>query len=328
MKSYEFLTEDDDSSKTQSYTVQRGDTLTKIAAAHGTTVDAIMALNQGKINNPDKIYANDVIKIPADVVVPGGRVKRQAADTITPDPAAKSKDASSNDRPKDKSDSPATVHPVGTVVKPDWSTTPYRDLGALIKKPNGAWYTLDGKNRATDEKVIAMAERLPAVDPSGPNDTMGGDNFGITDPGWENPSAKDILPIRDARITSRFGSRAAPPLPGSGFGTKNHQGVDFGVPVGTPVYAPSSAVVLDVGSDRQLGNFIVLGDNKKDKNITHKFYHLDKSLVKRGDNIQQGQVIAKSGKTGAVTGPHLHWEKWANGHPVDPSNFVDLPSGK
>ena len=328
MKSHEFLREDNDSSKTQSYTVQRGDTLSKIADTHNTTVDAIMALNKGKINNPDKIYTDDLIKIPTDVVYPGGSTKRQGSGTITPDPAAKSKDTSGDNKVKDKSDVTANPHPVGTVVKPDWSTTPYRDLGSLIKKPDGSWYTLNGKNRATDEKIIAMAEKLPPVETVEPNDDMGGDNFGITDKGWDAPPVKDTLPVRDARITSKFGSRSAPPLPGGGFGTTNHQGVDFAVPRGTLVYAPNNAVVLAVGSDKQLGNYIVLGDNKKDKNITHKFYHLQKPLVKKDDTIQQGQVIAKSGDSGAVTGPHLHWEKWLNGHPVDPGNFVDLPSNK
>jgi murein DD-endopeptidase len=74
-----------------------------------------------------------------------------------------------------------------------------------------------------------------------------------------------------------------------------------------------------------MGNYIILGDNKKNKNITHKFYHLQKSLVKKGATIQQGQVIAKSGDTGAATGPHLHWEKWVGGQPVDPAAFVQLP---
>jgi murein DD-endopeptidase MepM/ murein hydrolase activator NlpD len=220
-------------------------------------------------------------------------------------------------------DDPGTQHPVGTVVKLDWSKTPYRDLGPLIKKPNGSWYTLDGKNRATDKKIISMAEKSSPE--AGPNNDMGGDNFGIRDKAWDNPPMKDILPIPDARITSRFGPRAAPVLPNGGFGTKNHQGVDFGVPRGTPVRSPNNAVVLDTGFDSGMGNYIILGDNKKDKNITHKFYHLQKSLVKKGDTIQQGQVIAKSGDSGAVTGPHLHWEKWVGGQPVDPAGFVGLP---
>ena len=352
MKAHEFLVEADSN---KSYEIKRGDTLSKIAQDNSTTVNAIMDLNRGNkaIRDRDTIYAGGTIKIPTtstgfDV---DARVKRQGATSVdNPDkvakignqefPLTKGPDASgANDDMGGKNfgiddtdwesptDDPGTQHPVGTVVKLDWSKTPYRDLGPLIKKPNGSWYTLDGKNRATDKKIISMAEKAsPAAGPkAGPNDDMGGDNFGIRDKDWKNSPVKDILPIKDARVTSRFGARAAPPLPGGGHGTKNHQGVDFAVPRGTSVYAPNNAVVLDVGSDSQLGNYIILGDNKKDKNITHKFYHLQKSLVKKDDTIQQGQEIAKSGDTGAVTGPHLHWEKWVGGHPVNPAEYVQLP---
>ena len=346
MKSYEFLREDDDSSKTQPYKVQRGDTLSKIADAHGTTVDAIMALNKGKIIDQNKIYTDDIIKIPSDTAYPGGRGKRQGADSITPDPTVKS-----DSKPKDQPDAPAAPHPVGTVVKPDWSTTPYRDLGPLIKKPDGSWYTLDGKNRAADEKIIAMAEKIPPV--SMPNDNMGGDNFGIADKGWDAPSGSksssskdrrtpggkpddiklpnrpdqlrnektDISPIPDAWMTDRFGSSRA-------LG-RHHQGIDLHADIGTPVLAPNNGKVLDVGYGATTGTYITLGDMQGNK--AHRFMHLSKTLVDQGDTVRQGQVIAKSGNSGfsettnKAYPPHLHWEKFVNGEPVDPSKFVRLP---
>jgi len=345
MKSYEFLTE---AEATKSYEIKPGDTLTKIASRNSTTIDAIMDLNRGNqaIRDRDTIYAGSTIKIPTTSTGfdTDARVKRQGAKSVDksddvakignqkfpltkgPDAPGANDDMGGKNFGIDDTDwesptaEPATQHPVGTVVKLDWSKTPYRDLGPLVKKPNGSWYTLDGKNRATDKKVISMAEK--ASPEAGANKDMGGDNFGIRDKAWDDSSMKDILPIQDAKISSRFGPREAPRLPNGGFGTKNHQGVDFRVPRGTSVRAPNAAVVLDTDFDSQLGNYIILGDNKKDKNITHKFFHLQKSLVKKGDTIQQGQVIAKSGDTGAATGPHLHWEKWLNGQPVDPMSFV------
>jgi murein DD-endopeptidase MepM/ murein hydrolase activator NlpD len=345
MKSYEFLTE---AEATKSYEIKPGDTLTKIASRNSTTIDAIMDLNRGNqaIRDRDTIYAGSTIKIPTTSTGfdTDARVKRQGAKSVDksddvakignqkfpltkgPDAPGANDDMGGKNFGIDDTDwesptaEPATQHPVGTVVKLDWSKTPYRDLGPLVKKPNGSWYTLDGKNRATDKKVISMAEK--ASPEAGANKDMGGDNFGIRDKAWDNSPMKDILPIQDAKITSRFGPREAPVLPNGGFGTKNHQGVDFRVPRGTSVRAPNAAVVLDTGFDNKMGYYIILGDNKKDKNITHKFYHLQKSLVKKGDTIQQGQTIAKSGDTGAATGPHLHWEKWLNGQPVDPMSFV------
>jgi len=349
MKSYEFLTEAD---ATKSYEIKRGDTLSRIASDNDTTVDAIMDLNRGNksIRDRDTIYAGGTIKIPTTSTGfdADARVKRQGAKSVAkPDDVAKIGNQKfpltkgpgvpgANDDIGGKNfgiddpdwesptDDPGTQHPVGTVVKLDWSKTPYIDLGPLIKKPDGSWYTLDGKSRATDKKIISMAEK--ASPEARANKDMGGDNFGILDKRWDTAPPKDILPIKDAKISSKFGPREAPVLPNGGFGSKNHPGVDFGVPRGTPVYSPNNAVVLDTDFDSQRGYYIILGDNKKDKNITHKFYHLQKSLVKKGDTIQQGQTIAKSGDTGAATGPHLHWEKWLNGQPVDPMSFVQ--SGK
>ena len=338
MKAYEFLTEAD---STKSYEIKPGDNLTKIASKNNTTIDAIMDLNRDNraIRDRDTIYAGGTIKIPSTSTGfdSDARVKRQGStDVDKPDDIAK---IGTQEFPLTKGPGP-NDDMGGTdfgIKDPNWEF-PTVELGfgdpgytpiignKLEKRKDGEWY-YPGNSYPVEPRVAQFAEkRLRDLGRKpGPNDDMGGDNFGIRDKDWKTPSVKDILPIQDARVTSRFGPRKAPVLPNGGFGTKNHQGVDFGVPRGTPVHSPNNAVVLDTGFDSGMGNYIILGDNKKDKNITHKFYHLQKSLVKKGDTIQQGQVIAKSGDTGAVTAPHLHWEKWLNGHPVDPAGFVELP---
>jgi murein DD-endopeptidase len=82
------------------------------------------------------------------------------------------------------------------------------------------------------------------------------------------------------------------------------------------VYAPNNAVVLKTGWGPRAGNYIELGNSQG--NLTHKLFHLNDILVKKGDTVTRGQEIAKSGNTGDSTGAHLHWEKWVNGNPVDP----------
>ena len=136
-----------------------------------------------------------------------------------------------------------------------------------------------------------------------------------TRPGQEED---DLSPIPGVDIGSPFGRRPPPKLPrGKGFGSDNHQGVDFKVRVGTPVYAPNNAVVLRAGEGFKAGRYIELGDRYG--NLTHKFFHLSEILVSPGDTVTRGQEIAKSGDTGFTTGPHLHWEKWVDGQPVDPA---------
>lgn len=144
-----------------------------------------------------------------------------------------------------------------------------------------------------------------------------------TRPNQVRPTGDDMSPMPDTPMSSEFGKRKAPRLSGDmGFGSDNHQGVDFGVPEGTSVYAPNNAVVLRASWGPKAGNYIELGDSQG--NLTHKFFHLSKQLVKKGDAVSKGQEIAKSGNTGASTGAHLHWEKWVDGTPVDPAKFVRL----
>jgi murein DD-endopeptidase MepM/ murein hydrolase activator NlpD len=134
---------------------------------------------------------------------------------------------------------------------------------------------------------------------------------------------RDQSPMPGVKTGSGFGPREAPSRAGRVVGSSDHQGVDFPALVGTPVYAPNKAKVLDVTRTPFGGLTIVLGNEKGE--IIHKFLHLDKSLVKQDDIVQKGQEIAKSGKSGAwSTGPHLHWEKWVNGNPVNPKDYVNL----
>ena len=56
-----------------------------------------------------------------------------------------------------------------------------------------------------------------------------------------------------------------------------------------------------------------------------QYAHLQKTLVKEGEKVRQGQAVAKSGNTGLSTGPHLHYSLWKDGILLDPMEYVDLP---
>lgn len=88
------------------------------------------------------------------------------------------------------------------------------------------------------------------------------------------------------------------------FGLAGHNGVDFGVPVGTIVYAPHDGVatVKDDG-DNGYGKHIIIEDAKRKSVLAH----FSEISVTNGQAIYQGDPLGKSGDTGFVTAPHLHW---------------------
>ena len=120
------------------------------------------------------------------------------------------------------------------------------------------------------------------------------------------------------RISSRFNPRRLHPI------TKRvspHNGTDFAVPVGTKVYATGDGVVVRAGYHPAAGNYIVLKHGRK---YTTRFLHLSKILVRKGQRVEMGKLIARSGNTGRSTGAHLHYEFHVYNKPVDAMK-VDLP---
>jgi len=99
-----------------------------------------------------------------------------------------------------------------------------------------------------------------------------------------------------------------------------HNGVDFSTPVGTKVRAAGDGTVVDV-NQRNYGYGATITINHGYSYET--FYaHLKKALVKPGDQVKRGQIIAESGNTGLTIAPHLHFEIHRNGKPVDPINYL------
>jgi murein DD-endopeptidase MepM/ murein hydrolase activator NlpD len=129
-------------------------------------------------------------------------------------------------------------------------------------------------------------------------------------------------PIDGGRITSGFGMRKHPIL---GY-NKMHKGMDFGAPVGTPVYAAGDGVIEQIGRSGGYGNYIRLRHNGRIKTAYGHLHNFVRGL-KQGSRVGQGDVIAYVGATGRATGPHLHYEVLVNGAQVNP-NSVDLPTGE
>ena len=132
---------------------------------------------------------------------------------------------------------------------------------------------------------------------------------------WQNgESARKGLirtPVNGARQSSGFGMRFHPILNYS----RMHQGVDFAASTGTPVVASAAGRVAQAGWGGGYGNLIVIDHGK---GMRTRYAHLHRMNVRAGQQVAQGQVIGQVGSTGMSTGPHLHYEVWQNGRPVDP----------
>ncbi|HEY60747.1 MAG TPA: peptidoglycan DD-metalloendopeptidase family protein [Anaerolineae bacterium] len=119
-------------------------------------------------------------------------------------------------------------------------------------------------------------------------------------------------------FTSRFGNRRS-------YNNSEyiyfHTGVDFGVYVNSlNIYAAALGRVVFAGLLTVRGNATYIDHGQ---GIFSGYFHQNEIFVKEGDFVEAGQLIGLIGNTGRVTGPHLHWEVWANGVQVDPVDWVN-----
>jgi murein DD-endopeptidase MepM/ murein hydrolase activator NlpD len=150
---------------------------------------------------------------------------------------------------------------------------------------------------SSDEEVIggqnrqvASNQQLPAPEP------MSGNSFR-----W---------PVQ-GRIISEFGTK-----PDGG----HNDGINVAVPLGTSVKAAENGVVAYAGDElKGYGNLVLV---RHSNNWVSAYAHNEEILVKRGDQVRRGQVIAKAGRSGQVNQPQLHFELRKGSRPVDPTKFM------
>jgi murein DD-endopeptidase MepM/ murein hydrolase activator NlpD len=100
-----------------------------------------------------------------------------------------------------------------------------------------------------------------------------------------------------------------------------HEGIDFLVDTGTPVHAAAAGLVLVARFHREYGYMV---DIDHGNGYTTRYAHASKLLVKAGDLVQRGAVIARSGTTGRSTGPHVHFEVRYKGVAQNPNRFLKV----
>ena len=128
-------------------------------------------------------------------------------------------------------------------------------------------------------------------------------------------------PIKFSRISSRFSTSRFHPVQHR---WKAHKGTDYAAPRGTPITATAGGVVEQSGYTAGNGNFVKV---KHNGTFSTQYLHMSKILVRRGQRVNQGQVIGLVGSTGLATGPHVCYRFWKNGVQVDALR-LKLPTGE
>lgn len=127
-------------------------------------------------------------------------------------------------------------------------------------------------------------------------------------------SSPSIWPAK-GWVTSGFGYRKSPYT-----GEKEmHNGIDIAGRFGAPVVGAADGIVLYAGGDESYGNVIEIDHGF---GMITRYGHNSENLVRIGQRVRKGELIAKMGNTGRSTGPHLHFEVLMNGVPINPNRYI------
>jgi murein DD-endopeptidase MepM/ murein hydrolase activator NlpD len=131
------------------------------------------------------------------------------------------------------------------------------------------------------------------------------------------PSIKPLKEEDIVKVSSSFGDRIHPILKKR----MHHNGIDFVVPLGSPVLATADGIVRTAGAKGAYGIRIEI---EHDSEYTSRYAQLSEVLVEPGREVKKGDIIGYSGNSGQSTGPHLHYEVLRNGTPVNPADYFTL----
>ncbi len=185
-------------------------------------------------------------------------------------------------------------------------------LGAISNKYKIKIATILDENKLNNTNLV-IGEKLFLPNPD--MNYIKKNNQGVYVKSNINSRTKGFAwPIKWRGVTSPFGKRFHPVLKKYIL----HAGVDLKASVGVPIYAPKDGKITYSGWMGGYGNLIKL---KHSGGYSTRYGHLSKIYVKNGQYVKKGQLIAKTGSTGRVTGPHLHYEIRKNGKPLDPIRF-------
>jgi murein DD-endopeptidase MepM/ murein hydrolase activator NlpD len=333
------------------YVVVPGDTLTRIARHNGTTVAALAALNGLvppyiiKVGQRLTLPGSSPIQTAAAAGVPpatsaaaGDMVQFPPAEPAPPVPAAGSVKVATEalSAPSGASTTPATQASEPTASQS--ATAPPPVLLQPTKPTSKSTSTAPASSSEPAASAAATGTDVPAA--TAPAATSTSNTLASNTAGAPSAAAPSTAAPTTGGATPLVPPPQAPaevaaPAPrGSGkflwpvngkvvsvFGLKDggqhNDGINIAAPLGTPVRAAENGVVVYAGNElRGFGNLLLI---RHADGWVSAYAHCDALLVKRGDQVKRGQVIARVGQTGAVSSPQLHFELRKSGQAVDPT---------
>jgi len=190
------------------------------------------------------------------------------------------------------------------------------------KGRSGLWVTAETVSKllqlseTTENEVAALNNGIPQKGyvfvPFSEKYLKGLENNGIVRKSIESKDTEFIWPLDGAgRVSSPFGHR-----------NKNfHTGIDIPTAKGTPVVASMDGKVISCAYAGGHGNSVLIAHKN---NFHTRYSHNSEIMVKPGDEVKKGQIIALAGSTGNSTGPHLHFEIRFNDIPLNPLDFLPV----
>jgi murein DD-endopeptidase MepM/ murein hydrolase activator NlpD len=129
---------------------------------------------------------------------------------------------------------------------------------------------------------------------------------------WSGPFLQPV----QGEVTTTYGQRRS--YNGSPAG-EYHGGIDLGIDEGTPVLATNTGKVVFAGLTSVRGNLVIVDHGW---GLYSGYFHMSAIKVQVGQTVKRGDTIGLVGTTGLSTGPHLHWQIWLGGNPVDPNSLL------
>jgi murein DD-endopeptidase MepM/ murein hydrolase activator NlpD len=272
----------------ETYKVEKGDTPHSIAEKLGVSEQALIARNKLRASS---LHIGQVLAVPAKTA------QDVAADQPTPDTSTEPQ-----------------VHKVKTTT----ITVPGASPSGQASPGQGTSLAEDEANQANPAKAKGKPDQKakPATGDAATSPEVTGEGSGRVATNEQLPTPDPMSgnsfrwPVK-GRVISEFGAK-----PDGG----HNDGIDLAVPQGTAVMAAENGVVAYAGNElKGYGNLVLI---RHANNWVSAYAHNEEILVKRGDKVRRGQVIAKAGASGTVSQPEVHFELRKGSRPVDPTKFM------